>query len=140
MGRSVVALDTSVLVYFIEDHPRFADAAESTLDQVRKGRLSAVFSQLGMVEVLTGPKKRGRDDLVGQYRHFISTFPNLTLVGLDDEIVEVASDLRAAYGIRTPDAIHLATAITHEAAAFITNDRRLHKVKEINVELLSRST
>ena len=38
------------------------------------------------------------------------------------ETVELMSDLRAQYGLRTPDAIHLATTLLHGGQAFITND------------------
>jgi len=35
-----------------------------------------------------------------------------------------------------PDAIHLATAFAAEAAEFVTTDRRLARVKEIEVRVL----
>ena len=38
-------------------------------------------------------------------------FPNLQLLPVGKEVTEIAGDLRAAHEIRTPDALHLATAI-----------------------------
>jgi len=66
----------------------------------------------------------------------ITHFPHLTIVGINEQIVELASDLRAHYSLATPDAIHIATAIDFGACTFITNDKALRKVKEISVELL----
>ena len=48
-----------------------------------------------------------------------------------NKLVDRIVDLRTKYGVKTPDAIHLATAIEHKADVFVTNDRQLKKVKEI---------
>lgn len=136
MGRSLVALDTSLLVYLFHARSPFHDEAVAFWRRIERGTDHAVFSQIGMVELLTGPKKRGRLDLALSYRRVIMSVPHLTLAGLSDPIVEIASDLRAKYGLRTPDAIHLGTAIAADADVFLTNDRNLKKVKEIKVELL----
>jgi predicted nucleic acid-binding protein len=56
------------------------------------------------------------------------------------EVARHAARLRAAYGLRTPDAIHLATAVAAEAAEFVTTDRRLARVKEIEVRVLKAAS
>ena len=57
-------------------------------------------------------------------------------MGLD--IARKASDLRAAFRIKAPDAIQIATAIVRGATAFLTNDRIFENVKEIDVLVLDR--
>lgn len=54
----------------------------------------------------------------------------------DIDIARRAAGLRARYGVRTADAIHLATALVAGASAFVTTDRRLARVKEIEVRVL----
>ncbi len=52
---------------------------------------------------------------------------NLTYIDLiapDKRIAMLAVQLGAKYGLRTPDAIHLATAVHVGADAFITNNRK----------------
>ena len=44
-----------------------------------------------------------------------------------------AAELRAKYGIRTPDAIQLSSVICKKGDVFITNDIKLKAVKEIKV-------
>jgi predicted nucleic acid-binding protein len=44
--------------------------------------------------------------------------------------------LRAANRLRTPEAIHLVTALEAGASAFVTTDRRLARVAEIPVRVL----
>ena len=98
--------------------------------------MEAVFSSIGLIEVLTGPKRAGNFELAGEYRELFARFPNLTIGGMNESIVEIASDLRATYGISTFDAIHIATAIDAGAKRFITNDKGLQRIKEITIELL----
>lgn len=57
-------------------------------------------------------------------------------MGLD--VARKASDLRAAFRIKAPDAIQIATVMVHGATAFLTNDRIFEKVKEIDVLILDK--
>lgn len=52
------------------------------------------------------------------------------MADVDVQVAEIASDLRAAHGLRTPDAIHLATALDRRTDAFVTEDSR-HFPKEV---------
>jgi len=135
MGQTI-GIDTQILIYYLEDNPEYADRIEKILEDVQQGKFQAVFSSIGLIEILTGPKKRGNYDLAAQYRQMIASIPNLVLKGINENIVEVASDLRARYNVATPDAILIATAIDFGADTFITNDQTLKKVKEIGIELL----
>ena len=40
-------------------------------------------------------------------------------------VSEKAADIRAKYSFKTPDAIHLASAMYHNCFEFLTNDKRL---------------
>jgi len=51
-------------------------------------------------------------------------------------IAEQAARLRAQYRLRTPDAIHIATAMIAGCDAFLTNDRDLKRVQAIRVLIL----
>lgn len=136
MGK-IIGIDTALLIYLFEDSVDFADASAKIMKKVEDGKYSAIFSCIGMIELMTGPKKLGRIDLAHEYKVRLMEFPNLRIIGINENIVDIASTLRAKYGIRTPDAIHIATAIDGGANSFITNDKLLQKIKEIKVVLLS---
>ena len=51
---------------------------------------------------------------------------DVTLVDVTRQAWALATDLRARHRIRTPDALHLACAITAGADELWTNDSRLH--------------
>ena len=135
MGK-VIGIDTALFIYLLEENERYIKKVERIFSMLEHGRMRGVFSVVGLIEILTGPKKQKNYALASHYREIITHFPHLTIVGINEQIVEVASDLRARYSIATPDAIHIATAIDSGADAFITNDKALKKIKEISIQLL----
>jgi predicted nucleic acid-binding protein len=72
-----------------------------------------------------------------RYRDVFQHFPGLTLYDADATVMEKMSDLRARYNLRTPDAIHLGTALAQGAGVFVTNDAHLRQVAELEILLLS---
>lgn len=135
MGRPV-GIDSMLFVYYFEGTPKLVDYSEKVLAKIKEGHQEGVMSLIGIIEIITGPKRLKNFALAQRYKNLIATFPHLTIVNLNDNIVELASDLRGKYGIATPDAIHIATAIDARAAKFVTNDRDLKRVKEIRVGML----
>lgn len=131
-----IGIDTVVFIYLLENKGAAAERATQLLKRVEAGSMEAVFSSIGMIEILTGPKQLGREDLAVQYKEYLARFPHLTIAGINERIVDIAADLRARYSIRTPDAIHIATAIDFGAEQFFTNDRALKKIKEISITLI----
>jgi predicted nucleic acid-binding protein len=51
-------------------------------------------------------------------------------------VVEKATELRATLNVKTPDALHLATAILAGATAFLTGDKGLARCTAVAVEIL----
>lgn len=137
MGRQIVGIDSSILIYVFENNPIFLVPAKKILSMAELGVIVIIFSTVGIIEVLTGPKKFNQKSLVSEYKQKLNNFPNLQIKNLSDSIIELASDLRAKYNLRTPDAIHIATAIESGATIFYTNDKKLKVVKEIKVKTLS---
>jgi predicted nucleic acid-binding protein len=88
-----------------------------------------VTSVLTITELLTGPYKSKNFQLVEEYRSTLFSFPNLTFREMDYEIANQTAQLRAEYGLKTPDAIQLATALLEKADVFITNDTDFKRVK-----------
>jgi predicted nucleic acid-binding protein len=95
------------------------------LSLAEEGHCHLLASVLTLMEVLVVPQRRQLDALTAFYREFFLTFPNLTLVPMGTEIVEIASGLRARHRLRTPDALHLATALQQRVDGFVTEDARL---------------
>lgn len=136
--QRIVALDTNIFIYHFEENPAYVSFTEGLFEKIESGRLRAVTSVLTLHEILAGARKAGDARLVTLYRDLLGSFPNLSMVPFDADVAETSSDLCARYGIPTPDAIQVATAIRQKAEAFFTNDERLAIVKEIKVTVPPR--
>jgi predicted nucleic acid-binding protein len=133
--RKRIALDTNLFIYHLEGNPAHAASTASLFGKIEAGRLSAVASVLVLHEILAGVHKAGHSDEAPRYRDLLLAFPNLEFLPYDAHAASISADLRARYALRTPDAVHLATAIVAGADAFVTNDAALRRVREIRVKL-----
>ncbi len=135
--HKLVGIDTSPFIYHLEKNPRFSGLTTRLFEEVEKGGVKAVTSVLTLMEVLVKPKEKGDRQAVEDYRFVLKTFPNLALKLVDESCAEQASDLRAAYGVKPPDALQVGTALSSHATGFVTNDARLKRIREIDVIVLN---
>jgi predicted nucleic acid-binding protein len=133
----IVGLDTAPLIYFIEDDPRFAGHLSEFFEAVELGQIRIATSVVTLLEVLVRPFREQQVDLAKRYREILLSSTGFDTLAVSAEIAEQAAQLRATHGLRTPDAIQLATAITAGATAFLTNDARLAKVAPLEVLVMA---
>ncbi len=126
-----IGIDTNIIIYYIEEHPIFLEKVEPLIDRIIDGEAIGITSYVTLLELLVKPIREERFDLVEQYKTILLT--QLEVVALDEVVSLKAAELRAKYGIKTPDAIQLASVISKSGDVFITNDRRLDAVEEIKV-------
>ena len=135
-GHRLIALDTSVWIYHFEGSAVYAPAADSVLEAIANGRIGAVASELVLLELLVAPLKKWAQDVADEIELTLLHFPNLQLAPATRDVLVRAAEIRARYGLRTPDAIMLATAVDSGATLAVTNDSAWRKVEEIEVLLL----
>lgn len=131
-----IGADTMVFIYHLEDHPTYAPLTQSIFEAWEEGRNCGVTSVITLLEVLVKPKQEGNLEAAHDYRELLTTYPNLSIVDVDLTLADLASDLRAKYGIRAPDALQIAATLQAGATVFITNDEQLKCVTELEVMLL----
>lgn len=134
---SKIYLDTNIYIYFFEDNPHYANQIEQLLILITKKNATLVVSTLLLSEILVSPYKTNNKKLLQLYQNIDQTISNLNFIPLHKKIADKAAFIRAKYGIKTPDAIHLATAIEQQVDIFITADQQLRKVKEIKIEIVN---
>ncbi len=132
-----VGIDTMVFIYYLEDHPTYSPLTRPVFQALESGEILGVTSVITLMEILVHPKRSGKVIAARDYQDLLLTYPNLIIKEVGNETADIASDLRAKYGIKTPDALQLAAALQSGASGFITNDMQLKKVEEgIEIVLL----
>jgi predicted nucleic acid-binding protein len=134
---TALGIDTAPFIYFIERDPAHFAVMREVFRRVEAGNLQACSSTITLTEVLVKPRQSQRADLARAYREILLRSRNLSLVSIDASIAEVGADLRARYGLRTPDALQVAAAVATGCEAFLTNDAALRCVAEIRVLTLT---
>jgi len=133
---TTVGLDTAPLLYFIGRHPRYLELVRTFFQAVDRGDVTVVTSTITLTEVLVHPLRQGNVELVRRYRDILLYSPGISILPVSSRVAEEAAQLRASYGFKTPDAIHIATAVLADAQTFLTNDKRLAKPSSIQVLIL----
>ncbi len=134
-NHSRLMFDTAPIIYFIEENKDFSKLAEEIINY-GTNKLFLFSSVITLTEVLTKPIRNDRQDLVEKYTQLLLDSDDFTIYPIDAIIAEKSAELRAKYNFRTPDAIQLAVAIENNATLFITNDKDLERIKEIEVLVL----
>lgn len=126
--HALVGLDTSVWIYHLEANERYLGLTTQILDAVRAGRPQAVISVITLMELNVRPYKLNQPGVALHYEAVVANFPHLQVFDIDRTIARRAAQLRAAYGLRPADALHVATSLVAGATAWITNDRALGRL------------
>jgi predicted nucleic acid-binding protein len=135
-GHRLIALDTSIWIYHFEGSAAHGPTADSVLEAVSEGQVAGVASELVLLELLVAPLKKGAQDIADEIELTLLHFPHLQLAPVTYTVLLRAAEIRARYGLRTPDAIMVATAVESGATLAVTNDDAWRKVKEVDVLLL----
>ena len=103
---------------------------------IEKKKIVCVTSTVTLLEILIHPYRQNDHDLVSRYFGYLTQSSLVQLVPVTAEIADRAAEFRAHYGLKTPDAIQLATASEAGAGLFLTRDRDFLKQKEVEVGIL----
>ncbi len=96
---------------------------------------SLVTSRLSRLECRSKPLKAGQLATLAQFDVFFYGV-EVVMPDVSAAVIERATELRAKYNLKTPDALHYATAINVGATVFLTGDRALSRCTEVPVEVL----
>ena len=133
LGSGPVALDSSIFIYFIEEHQKYLSLVEPIFEAVDAGALEAVTSSLTLLEVLVIPFRFANAALVDRYEALLTKSRGLRLVDLDRDFLRSVAQVRAATRAKTPDAMQLAAAMAAGCPVLLTNDDRIPAVAGLRI-------
>ena len=116
--------DTCLFLSWLRDEKRKSgemDGVREIVERSKRRDCRIMTSVITSVEVLQGTIPTGVDTL------FAGLMRRISRVGVDTKVAQLAHDIRDHFHsvgkkLKTPDALHLATAILHRADEFHTFD------------------
>jgi predicted nucleic acid-binding protein len=97
--------------------------------------IEIVSSDLALPETLVGPIKNGDKVLETAYENALLE-TDFRLLPITHAVLREAGSLRATKNLKTPDALHAATAQLTGCALFVTNDTGFRRVTGLPVVVL----
>jgi predicted nucleic acid-binding protein len=120
-ASGLVYVDANPIIYTVEKHPVYGPLLQPLWQAARARTIEVVTSELALMETLVGPFKSGNTTLEQAYEQALLG-TDMRLLPIRQSILREAARLRATTRLRTPDALHAATAQQAGCALFVTND------------------
>ena len=131
-GAERIYLDAAPVIYAVEHVPGYAEAVDARLSAPG---MVLVTSDLTLLECRIKPLRDGDIELLADFDAFFAETISV-MVPFTREVIDRATELRAAHNVKTPDALHLPAAMVSRCDTFLTNDHQLSRVPGITVQVL----
>ncbi|MBU0455691.1 MAG: PIN domain-containing protein [Pseudomonadota bacterium] len=131
----ILFLDSCVVIYWVEMAEPYYSKWIKTMQRINRQypRAPLAVSRLSILECLVCPL---RENNLQTYQTYVDFFanPGVKIVELDARVIDLATQIRARYRLKTPDAIQAASALSLEGSVkFITNDAAFTNVPKLSV-------
>lgn len=131
-----VYLDTSPIIYSVEKHADYWQILVPLWQSLKNSEIEVFTGELTLLETLVQPLKQNNQILAAAYETLL-TNTEIKLLPISREVLREAANLRAVQNLKTPDAIHAATAFSANCEYLITNDNGFKRLSNINIITLS---
>jgi predicted nucleic acid-binding protein len=121
-------LDTSIVIAALNRDDALHEAASQAV-RAERDRHGLAISALTYAELLVGPLRAGGGavDVVERFA------AQVRIVDLSPPIARLAAELRAARGLKLPDAVIVATGLRLPADVIVTADARWQGIETVRV-------
>lgn len=115
-------LDSNAIVFSVEGPESLRDEVATWLDRVEAESDGAILtSRLSRLECLTQPLREKNAPAFEAMDRFFSG-GGIEVLGVDDDLVDAATDLQQEFALKAVDALHVATAVRARADVFLTRN------------------
>jgi predicted nucleic acid-binding protein len=126
-----VYFDTNIFIYLLEGNNNLRLQIEALQEIIVAGEVSIFSSELAFTEMLPLVVRSKNDIAIRRVMQFLEEDRLFQLVPIDRIICIQAGVLRGETGMKTPDAIHVASAMSASCSHFLTNDTGIQLPKTI---------
>jgi predicted nucleic acid-binding protein len=134
----ILFLDANIIIYRVEAVEPFATKVVAAVQCLMEQYPDAGFavSRLSVMECLVKPLREQNIADIDRYRGFFASVA-LQIIEVSALVIETATLLRARHGLRTPDAIQAASALSIKGPmTFLTGDKQFCKAPGLKVCLI----
>lgn len=132
----MIYVDTNVVVYAIENHPRFGPSCKRILEDIENGSLEAGCSVLVLAELINVLKRINDIEPRGGRRLSIEknvqALLSLPIVWLDMDLAVIERASTYAFPVNGVDYVHIASMEINSMTEVISADRDLDKVRMVS--------
>lgn len=126
-------LDTNVIIYAVENHPKYGAKCRKILEDLEAGKLEVCCSSLVLVEVMSALVKinkilRGRGERELDIRKNIDAILSLPIRWLEVSPMLIRRASECEYPVSGVDYVHLASMELNGVENVISADKELDKV------------
>ena len=127
--------DTMLFIYLFQRDPAYWERVAYLRGQLIERGDELCTSHLALGEILAGAY-RDKDEATALAIRDGMKRSNIQLLPFDDRSVEVFARIRAEHRIAAADSIHLACAASYGVDLFITEDKKLQKLRIPGIKFL----
>ncbi len=135
VGGKRLTIESSLFILALENNQEFPLAAE-LFRILSKSKAEAYASVLVIIELMNKTYEVGSLERIPAQLDFISGGGLIALVNVDRAIALKAAEIRAKYHLKTPDAIHLATALEQNCELFLTADKDYNRAATSGLKIV----
>lgn len=134
-ARGPIYLDANGFIYSVERIEPYRTSLEPLWQHAQEGQFQIVSSELTLLETLVKPFQKGDALLENIFRSLFES-REVQLIPVTTAIWEQAARLRASLNLKTPDALHAASALAAGSTLLLTNDPDFRRIPDVPVTVL----
>ncbi|WP_162416240.1 type II toxin-antitoxin system VapC family toxin [Cyclobacterium roseum] len=131
-----IFVDTAPFIYLMENNPGFAEKIKKAITEAIVKGHTLVTSVVTYMEFGVKPERENRQEVIQKFDELLSRL-NIRMLEVDKEAGQMAFQMRAKYQfLKGMDALQIGLSIKENCSVFLTNDKNLKKIAEINVKTM----
>jgi len=134
--NGLIYIDACAVIYSVERVEPYSTLLAPLWKSARRQTAEILTSELSLLEVLVRPLHTGNTALEALFRDLLLASQEVSLIPVSRAVIERAAAVRATTGLRTPDAIHVASARQSRCRSFVTNDPVFSRVAGLPTVIL----
>ncbi len=130
-----ILVDSNIIIYLTDSISPYDQLSKKLFALIEQGDAQAVFSYISIVEVMSGPLKRGMASTALKVRDYLLNFPHSHSQEINNDVLNlVGGEKTVAWSkLRTADSLIIASGLINQVDYFISNDRHFKKALPKNV-------